>query len=168
MSCLSDIDLATLHQSRLNERVRYKLSEWNRPRVVQLRRNCEQHQYQPPSQSAQQQPKTNVQADQRRALGNRKTATKLVNDSKIDAVESTTTDGQNGFSVIDRQRKCINVQKSVRHQNQMCVPNTASERCDMIVSNANELTRKVVVNDEANTIADDRFPLRRRRSGTWP
>lgn len=30
MACLSDIDLATLHRSRLEERVHYKLSSWNR------------------------------------------------------------------------------------------------------------------------------------------
>lgn len=30
MACLSDIDLATLHRLRLNERVHYKLSWWNR------------------------------------------------------------------------------------------------------------------------------------------
>lgn len=47
MSCMSDVDLATLHRNRLEERVHYKLSWWARrlinDRQKQLKNNRNSH-----------------------------------------------------------------------------------------------------------------------------
>lgn len=195
MSCLSDIDLATLHQSRLNERVHYKLSCWNRPSVDQQRRNHEQLQpIRPPlplPPPQQQQPKAKVQADQRRTYGNRKT-NKMVADNKDRCIEHTKNGAQSELLAHQSQRNSINSidlkHEKVSHRS--CIPNgttsvktTASESCDMIDGkigkqptinkfdcNANKLyCDGVAGNESAIPLNDDHFPiLRRRRSGTWP
>lgn len=189
MSCLSDIDLATLHQLRLNERVDYKLSWWNRPTVVgQQRRNHEQ-----------QQPKAKVQADQRRTYGNRK-ANKMARDSKNQCVEHVKNDA-NGMhdefpNASAHQSRCKNgkpIDTKCKDLSARCfdesgtsVKMTATGSCDnngcatkvrhpttaQFDCNANKLCYESVndvVNESGITIDDDHFPiLRRRRSGTWP
>lgn len=189
MSCLSDIDLATLHQSRLNERVHYKLSWWNRPSVVQQCRNYDQ--LQPPLLPSQQQPKTKVQVDQRRTYGNRK-SNKTGTDNKDRCVEHMKNGAQS--ELLSHQSQCKSVNSiDLKHEkvsHQSCIPigttsvkTTASESCDMIDGkirkqptinkfdcNANKLCCDGVAgNESAISLNDDHFPiLRRRRSGTWP
>lgn len=185
MSCLSDIDLATLHQLRLNERVDYKLSWLNRPSVVQRSRDCEQ-------QQQQQQPKTKVQADQRRTVGNRKT-NKTAKDGRNQCVEHVKNDANGTHRTFPKssghqsRRQCINSIDT--NSKNVCVRSydeCGAGSCDIISckskiahrtirqydSNANKLCCKSingVVNERPITIDDDHFPiLRRRRSGTWP
>lgn len=184
MSCLSDIDLATLHQLRLNERVHYKLSWWNRPSIVQQRRKHEQqqqHQQQP-------QPKAKVQAEQRRTYGNRKT-NKITNGNKNQCVEHVKNGSHLKFSAHQSRCESINSinakSDKVFHQN--CDGNAtnvkciAPESCGMSESeirnpttakgdyNPNKLCCNGVANKSAISIDDDHFAiLRRRRSGTWP
>lgn len=43
MACMSDIDLATLHKSRLEERVNYKLSWWARRLISDKQKQIKNH-----------------------------------------------------------------------------------------------------------------------------
>lgn len=152
MSCLSDIDLATLHQLRLNERVQYKLSWRNRQTDVQLHRNVEH-------QQRQQQPKTKVQVDQRRSYSDRK-------------ANITTTN-----ACVEPIKKSNVAQSDCQIENNVPDSKTTKHHSIAIPSphkfdyNGNRLCDKVI-NDVVNESAiadDDDFPtLRRRRSGTWP
>lgn len=184
MSCLSDIDLATLHQLRLNERVDYKLSWLNRPSVVQRPRDYEQqHQ-----QKQQQQLNTNVQANQRCTVGNRKTnkTTKVEQNQCVEHVKNDANEMHRNFpksSGHQSRRQCIN---AIDTKSKNVFDDGATGSCDSLScdsklanqtnrqfdSNANKLRCKSingVANERPNTINDDHFPiLRRRRSGTWP
>lgn len=184
MSCLSDIDLATLHQLRLNERVHYKLSWWNRPSVVQQRREREQ----------QQQPKAKVQADHRRMCGNRS-----VNESAKDIKNQCDEHIKNDPNGMQSRFSNESVHKSVdtlgaepkkgldRCNTNRNVKTTASGSCDTNAcdsnsrqsmstkcdSNSTKMCHRSVdesvVNESAISVEDDHLPyLRRRRSGTWP
>lgn len=174
MSCLSDIDLATLHRTRLEERVHYKLSWWTRRRTDKQTINNAVHQSQ---QIKNLNRTTNVtiisQQIESECIENRQvvTATRI---DRIDGVDATTTrnthtigmDATNGNGCIDDEHSnCGSRQKQhqidhERHLNRLSYMTATVDDC--IVNGRHDLSNN-------NDIDIDHFPiLRRRRSGTWP
>lgn len=110
MSCLSDIDLATLHRTRLEERVHYKLSWWTRRLTDKQTNNyCRQSQLNNLNRS------TNVtiisQIETQRIENSVVTATTVSDRSRIPAVDESNggqTNGHCNGHRLDRFKGLLN------------------------------------------------------------
>lgn len=140
MSCLSDIDLATLHRTRLEERVHYKLSWWTR-RLTDKQTNN----YYRQSQMNNMNRTTNVTIIS-------KIESECIEKKVMTAItmNSINGDGDNYFDKTTSDSKCHVDDQNINEH-----------------TNGNHSDR---LHDENTTNIDvDHFPiLRRRRSGTWP
>lgn len=159
MACLSDIDLATLHKTRLEEKIQYKLS-WLRTRH---------------SVGIQQQ-KPSTHYDSKRSTS----VVKLISSTSVDSA------GINGNSVIPIQAiisaKATDVEVVAAKEKELMKNNQnycdSNNQRQTIKINKENYTKKKnhVKNDlngnHQNSSSDEQYfsseTSRRRRSGTWP
>lgn len=166
MACVSDIDLATLHRNRLEERVHYKLSWWARRIITDTQKQLKNHRNVILS-GGRSQPRHNgtdcttrtPATDQRQpsahqtksahAAAKHSTAHRRTADDECEATTTTPT--------VPALHPAIERRFGQLH-------NRPDERTANSEQNEREAERRLLEN-----CGDDYFSMeRRRRSGTWP
>lgn len=165
MSCLSDIDLATLHRTRLEERVHYKLSWWTRRLTDKQTNNyCRQSQINNLNRT------TNVTT-----IISKIESSECIENSVTTATTTATVNGgcshANGLS---NSAKIDDLSNRLRAEqfNDQCNDNGYHQqhhRHRLRTDRLNDYHATTADDNAINNIDIDHFPiLRRRRSGTWP
>lgn len=167
MSCLSDIDLATLHRTRLEERVHYKLSWWTRRLTDKQTNNyCRQSQINNLNRT------TNVTT-----IISKIESSECIEKSVLTATTTTATVNGGYSSVNDlnnSENKIDNLSNRIREEqfNNHCNGNGYHQqrhRQRHHTDRSNDFHATTTDDNAINNSDIDHFPiLRRRRSGTWP
>lgn len=165
MSCLSDIDLATLHRTRLEERVHYKLSWWTRRLTDKQTNNyCRQSQINNLNRT------TNVTT-----IISKIESSECIENSVMTATTTATLNG--GYPCandLSNSEKIDDLSNRLRAEqfNDHCNGNDyhhQRHRHRHRSDRSNDYHATTTDDNAINNIDIDHFPiLRRRRSGTWP